>query len=389
MNLRKYQRGYLGAQNDTLDYRAANRCARTEVDRQPFQALFSPEEDALVINSGDPVGYMSAVGLTDSLAAVVYSSGGAETDIRLALVSRSGTDLTVLQDTSISTVGSASLQVVAQRLTDSKGIVIFTSSTGAAYGMVFDVAGGTSFTTGSQYEVWATSINILPRIAVLSSVKVAAIGSIHGTYIIEISGTVLTVGTVAFFGSRSRYDMVALSSTKLLYTYEASPSLRGRIATVSGTTISYGGEQTLTTYGTTTGPAPTKIFELTGSTAMVAWPTNSGVRICSLSVDGSNVITLGTPTDTGDSSLASIGCFDGVLMSQTKLIVLTKDATSDYPTAWSYLTLGGEFANKNANTVLEEVEVRGMTIAKLDDSYAVVGVRDETTSTLSLRTLSM
>ena len=146
-----------------------------------------------------------------------------------------------------------------------KVVVVYaqTSGTDEGYGIVGSIANEDELSYGSENAFVTANISYFPSVASLSSSQFVAVfkdgsDSDKGKAVIgNISGTTISsYGTVAEFstGTVTTIRVTALDSTHFMVVWERGTKCYGIIGTVSGSTISFGSEYVFNSNTNSTGP---------------------------------------------------------------------------------------------------------------------------------------
>lgn len=361
--------GYLGDEDAELTFRANTRCGGNSSIEQ---ATFSATAGDVTQIAASAALKIWVEALDDTLAVLFYYVSGV--GIRGSLLSRSGMAVTELDNRVVVTPAGITQNIMAAKLSSTKVLLQYTSSTTDVYAVVVDVTGGTTLSPGSGYAFSTGGINDShPRVTAMTSSRCVSMYGVVGSGILtfrvlDVSGTVVTVGAATTSSTiRGHADLVALSSSKFIAAYEAFPELRARVGNITGSTITLATESgSLGTYGTASASARTSVEKISATSTWLSWGGANVVKSVTLSINGSDVPSVGTINTTSDSTATNItNCFNTALLQSNKSMVANLDNTTKYPTIYGYRLVGG-VATRDTSTTLEsaagkEISVGGMT----------------------------
>lgn len=174
---------------------------------------------------------------------------------------------------------------------------------------------GTSFVVRlsdtSILILWSTTgNNLFARVYVFNADGTTASGGRGPT----------TTAAANFYGTYGLIDAVAISSTSVLFVYRnTSNTLTARIASISGTTVTYG---TAITFGSASSPAlPSMISLLSSSLATIV--QQGTVTAYSIGISGT------TLTNNGNTAVATYGPIYGIFTASSTTSVIFYPSTAD------------------------------------------------------------
>lgn len=255
---------------------------------------------------------------------------------------------------------------------DSTHIVVVYAISGNTYAVIGTIASGT-ISFGTAVSMVADSLPV--RVSVLDSThfvvayRLNSYGLAGKTRVASVSGTTITFGTevefAGIFNLTDAFDLVALTSSLFIIVWGQTPNsyLRARAGSVSGTTITLGSETNLDTSNSYSGNRNTMSVDRMSDTK-VCIAGSDRIIICTLS---GTTITGGTPS----SSYTGVGLPSSVKITALTdtLGVVAMSNTANNPRSWAFTVSGttptiGTGVDWTSNSNQEFVDVNRLSNTK-------------------------
>ena len=326
-----------------------------------------------------------AMALSDSKVLVTYLDNGNSDRGTAVVLSISGNTITAGSEFVFNSGPTYYASAVA--LSDSKALVAYIDDGNSSYGIAIVLTvDGTTITAGSKFVFNSTYAYTYIMVALSSSKVLVAYmdtgNSSYGTAVVlTISGTTITAGTKLVFNGAGTdaISAVPLSDSKVLVAYQDSGnSSRGtaRILTISGTTITAGGETvfngTYTAYISSVALSDSKV--LLAYAVVISTSYYETAQI--LTITGTTITASGIETyfDTGNADSTFISA---VALSDSKVLVAHLDlgSATDYGLA-TILTISGTTITVGEAGVFNGGRTYCNSSVRLSESKVLVAYRD-------------
>lgn len=326
MKLRKYQRGYLGAQDDTLDERAAQRCAGVH----PTLVEYLTGSHVRVEEGGSPVGGfgMDIVTLTTSLALFTYFNSSGKLHARLVTMTPGKANLGVavggeqLPDTY--TAGKTSVC----RMSDTTALVVYLTSGGVVGCRALTVS-GSSVTSGAE-ATFASDGSSIPKVEFFGTnqavVCYGSSGVKTSTRVLDLSGTTILPAAELVvsdsFGTHMNLSMITAGGASYIVTYRTSTGgghMRGRVCAVAGSTVTNPGADTAMSASGNTTAFPTDVLMNDATHGILTWDYASSV-IRTLPFTANPTTGVITPGTEIDRAALGVQCTGALLSSGFQIL---------------------------------------------------------------------
>lgn len=312
------------------------------------------------------IGYDTGAGTANLYAVVATISG---TTITF------GTPVTIRSGLSPQGVGCCALSSTSALVTYGNA-----SSVWAATALTIS---GTTITAGSEVNT-GTPASGSTCVALTSTTALCIDDYGNKARIATVSGTSVSFGSATSFGSAGNYAYVTSGSAttglviNLPYTGVNSGKLCATALTISGTTITAGSETVL---ASSPSGDPFGASAVTDTSAIIAYTaTTNYLTAVGITISGTT-ITVGTPSTLGSSSV-SFGNFNcgpvSAAINSTQAFITTKDNTTGYLLG-QILTISGTSVTTSITGTILGSTSRTPTVTYLGSSKLAVGYGDSTT----------
>lgn len=381
MKLRKYQRGYLGDSNNSLNTRIDERCADITVGAAELLVV---DDQEIFDGSGGSAFYLDVSVLDDSTAVVTYFTSG---NIRGALISRSGDTLTLEDDVVLaSPSGGVTSWPTTCRLTDTTGVLFWRDNT-ALKAHVFTVGGGT-ITSGSDLTVAASHSTTSPDIIRMTDTTVvvswipAGASTISFALLTESSGS-LTAGSAATIPIAGNMGMARVDDVTFITSYINSPILKSSVGNISGTSITFGtANDLINPVGSGLGAVDTKVDVNTTTGGWVTWVADAVLKRIPYSRTGDTVSTSTEIVSTVSTDNAQ-NAMDVSLSANVRTLSAVIDDSSTLPILYSHRR--SPIFGQQGSTDLDTVACDQIVMDTFTSNKVITVHRETSTNTMTAK----
>ena len=357
----------------------------------PFQPIFSAGAQANVAALQLQRSSVATLSASSFLYAYIgYDTGAGTANLYAVVATISGTTITF--GTPVIIRSDLSPQGVGCCAFSSTSALVTYASTGNAWAGTALTISGTVITAGSEVNTGdlATSATC---VALTSTTALSTTNYGNEARIATVSGTSLSWGARTAFGTRANYGYVTSGSSTTGIVAKVAGGGVGIVATaltISGTTITAG---TPTTVDTLAANDPFGMQAVSATSVIVAYPATSTsyLKATGMTISGTT-ITVGTPSTLNSYSTA-FNTADGgpsmAALNSTQAFAVTINQTAS-PTNMlgQILTISGTTVTSSVTGTILNTASRAPTVTYLGSNKLAAGYGDSTTN-ISAKVLTL